>query len=226
MDVAPDGSPVAFYARLPATGEPELIHALAPPGATILDIGCGVGRMAGPLAALGHRVTGIDNAPGMLDALPDDIEGVLAEATTVRLGRRFDVVLMASHLVDDPADGPAFARTAAAHVAAAGVVIGEAYPEGWDPEAAVGRTSRLGDAEFTLVRARRDGDLVDAEMRYVVDGVEWRQPFVARILDEPALRQLLADAGLAFERWLDRPGWFIARPARQDAPQGPDPTAA
>ena len=68
MDVAPDGSPVAFYARLPATGEPELIHALAPRGSTILDLGCGVGRMAGPLAALGHRVTGIDNAPGMLDA--------------------------------------------------------------------------------------------------------------------------------------------------------------
>jgi hypothetical protein len=121
---------------------------------------------------------------------------------------------MASHLVDDPAGGLAFARTAAAHLADAGIVIGEAYPPGWDPEAAVGRTSRLGDAEFTLVRARRDGELVDAEMRYVVDGVEWRQPFVARVLDEPALRRLLADAGLAFERWLERPGWFLARPGR------------
>ena len=26
-EVAPDGSPVAFYRRLPATGEPDLIHA-------------------------------------------------------------------------------------------------------------------------------------------------------------------------------------------------------
>ena len=29
--VAPDGSPVAFYRRLPAMGEPELIHAAIPP---------------------------------------------------------------------------------------------------------------------------------------------------------------------------------------------------
>ena len=32
-DIAPDGSPVAFYRRLPATGEPELIHAVIAPGA-------------------------------------------------------------------------------------------------------------------------------------------------------------------------------------------------
>lgn len=36
-DVAPDGSPVAFYRRLPATGEPELIHATIGAGASVLD---------------------------------------------------------------------------------------------------------------------------------------------------------------------------------------------
>ena len=40
-DVAPDGSPVAFYRRLPATGERELIDSLLPPSATILEVGCG-----------------------------------------------------------------------------------------------------------------------------------------------------------------------------------------
>jgi 2-polyprenyl-3-methyl-5-hydroxy-6-metoxy-1,4-benzoquinol methylase len=57
-DVAPDGSPVDFYRRLPEAGEAGLIHSLVRPGATILDVGCGPGRIAGPLAALGHRVTG------------------------------------------------------------------------------------------------------------------------------------------------------------------------
>ena len=58
-DVAPDGSPVDFYRRLPATGEPELIHAAIGAGASVLDLGCGPGCIAGPLAALGHQVVGV-----------------------------------------------------------------------------------------------------------------------------------------------------------------------
>ena len=212
MDVAPDGSPVAFYARLPATGEPELIDALLRPGSTVLDLGCGPGRIAVPLAALGHRVTGVDNGPGMIAALPGEVEGVVADATTVRLERRFDAVLLASHLVNDPAHGLAFARTAAAHLAPAGTVIGETYPPGWQPAASVGTASRLGDATITLVRAKMTGDLLDAEVRYGVDGMAWSQPFTARVLDEAELRDLLDEAGLRFGQWLDRPGWFVAGP--------------
>lgn len=63
-DVAPDGSPVAFYRRLPATGKPELIHAAIGPGTSVLDLGCGPGRIAGPLVALGHAVTGVDDGAG------------------------------------------------------------------------------------------------------------------------------------------------------------------
>jgi SAM-dependent methyltransferase len=213
-DVAPDGSPVAFYARLPATGEPELIDALLPRGASILDLGCGPGRIAAPLTALGHHVTGVDDGAGMIAALPAGVEGVVADARTVRLGRRFDAVLLASHLVNTPGDGVAFAATAAAHLEPGGVAIGETYPPGWDPASGVGRESRLGDGRITLVRATVDGDRLDAVVRYGVDDLEWTQPFSARILDELALRELLAEAGLAFERWLDRPGWFVARPQR------------
>jgi SAM-dependent methyltransferase len=216
--VAPDGSPVAFYARLPATGEPELIHALLAPAASVLDLGCGPGRIAGPLVALGHQVTGVDDGPGMIAALPSGVDGIVADARTVRLARRFDAVLLASHLLNAPLDGPAFVATAAAHVKADGVVIGETYPPGWDPEEGVGRETRLGNARITLLRAALVGDLIDAEVRYGVDDRLWTQPFTARLLDEAGVRALLGTAGLEFDRWLDRPGWFVARPRSTGAP--------
>jgi SAM-dependent methyltransferase len=212
VDVAPDGSPVDFYRRIPATGEPELIHSLVRRGASILDIGCGTGRIAGPLVALGHAVTGIDNSEAMIAGLPRDVEGLVADAASVRLGRRFDAVLLASHFVNDPVLGSAFVATARTHVADDGILVGEAYPPEWDPEAGVGNTSRLGDAEITLLRAVRSGDEIDAAVQYEVDGRRWIQPFTARLLDETGLTELLAGAGFRFEQWLERSGWFVATP--------------
>ena len=213
-DVAPDGSPVAFYRRLPATGEPELIHGVIAPGASVLDLGCGTGRMAGPLVALGHQVTGVDNGPAMIATLPPGVEGVVGDARTVRLGRRFGAVLLASHLVNDPEDGAAFVATAAAHLEPTGVVVGEVYPPGWDPSTSVGRETQLGDARIETLRASVVGDLLEADVRYGVDDLVWRQTFRARLLGEADLRDLLADAGLTFQRWLDRPGWFLAKVTR------------
>lgn len=211
--LAPDGSPVAFYRRLPAMGEPELIHGAIPAGASILDLGCGPGRIAVPLVALGHAVTGVDNGEAMIAALPEGVEGIVADAATIRLGRRFDVVLLASHLVNDPLAGPAFGATAGAHVAPGGIVIGETYPPGWDPGAGVGRLTRLGDAQVVIIEAVLEGDRLSSVVRYGVDGVTWEQSFESRLLDEAALVALLEDGGLRFESWLARPGWFRAAPA-------------
>jgi SAM-dependent methyltransferase len=212
-DLAPDGSPVAFYRRLPSIGEPELIHAAIEPGSTVLDLGCGTGRIAGPLTALGHAVTGVDNGAGMIAALPPGVEGVAADARTVRLGRRFGAVLLASHLLNDPHAGADFARTAAAHLEPDGVVVGETYPPGWDASASIGRETRLGDARIELLWATVTGDELEAEVRYGVDDHVWQQRFRARLLGEAGLRDVLAGAGLAFDRWLAMPGWFVAKSA-------------
>jgi SAM-dependent methyltransferase len=209
-DLAPDGSPVAFYRRLPAAGEPELVHGAIPPHASVLDLGCGPGRIAGPLAALGHEVTGVDDGAAMIAALPAGVEGIVADARRVRLGRRFGAVLMASHLINDPVGGQAFVATAAAHLEPGGVVVVETYPPGWDPAGSVGVETRLGDARITLLRASVVGDVIRAEVRYGVDGLQWQQPFTARFLDEPGLREMVGREGLEFLRWLDRPGWFVA----------------
>jgi 2-polyprenyl-3-methyl-5-hydroxy-6-metoxy-1,4-benzoquinol methylase len=70
MTIAPDGSPVRLYRRLaPRTEDAALIHGILPAGASVLDLGCGTGRLAEPLAELGHPVTGVDNEPEMLAEL-------------------------------------------------------------------------------------------------------------------------------------------------------------
>ena len=145
----------------------------------MLDRGRGPGRIAVPLAGLGHAVTGVDNGDGMIAALPSSVRGVVWERAGIRLGSLFDAVLLASHLVNDPVCGAAFAVTARAHLAPGGVVIGQTYPPGWDPTAAVGTVTRIGEAEIEMLSAVRDGELLDAVVRYGVDGAVWEQRFSA-----------------------------------------------
>ena len=66
MPVAPDGSPVEVYLRLPPRGEAEIIHAAIPAAAEVLELGCGVGRITHELIRLGHPVVAVDESPEML----------------------------------------------------------------------------------------------------------------------------------------------------------------
>lgn len=45
----------------------DIMNILAPPGESLVDLGCGPGRHAVPLALAGYQVTGIDLIPGLLD---------------------------------------------------------------------------------------------------------------------------------------------------------------
>ena len=64
--ITPDGCAVEFYARMTARGEPAIVHAATGPGASILELGCGAGRVTHPLVALGHPVVAVDESPDML----------------------------------------------------------------------------------------------------------------------------------------------------------------
>lgn len=47
-------------------GEARFVDMMAPRGATILDGGCGTGRVAGALHRMGHRVVGADRDAGLI----------------------------------------------------------------------------------------------------------------------------------------------------------------
>jgi SAM-dependent methyltransferase len=213
--VAPDGSPVEVYRRLPEGDDAELVHSAISPGATVLDLGCGVGRIARGLLRLGHRVTGVDNDPNMLSELPRGVEGVHADVTSVRLGRPFGAVLFASHFLNAGEEIQSLLATAYAHLGVAGPLVAEVYPEGMDWEARVGLARQIGSVEVTLARASVDGDLLDAEMRYRIDDLEWRQPFTACLRTEASLRDELEAGGFLWDRWIDEGRrWFVARRAQ------------
>jgi SAM-dependent methyltransferase len=69
-------------------------------GCDLLELGCGTGRVSLSLAGNGCRVTGLDLDPGLVAVLCGraaerglPIEGVVADARSFALDRRFDLVL-------------------------------------------------------------------------------------------------------------------------------------
>jgi ubiquinone/menaquinone biosynthesis C-methylase UbiE len=77
---------------------------LPPPGGRTLDLGCGEGRVARDLAAIGHRVTGIDASPSLVAAArTEDPSGdyVHGDATALPFADdAFDLVVAYNSLMD------------------------------------------------------------------------------------------------------------------------------
>jgi SAM-dependent methyltransferase len=95
---------------------------------TVLDAGCGTGRVAIELARRGIDVVGVDLDRPMLDAAQSkapDITWVLADLLDVDLARRFDVVAMPGNVMIfvHPGTEADVVANMARHVADHGVLI-------------------------------------------------------------------------------------------------------
>jgi SAM-dependent methyltransferase len=206
MSKAPDGSPVEVYSRLPELGEGEIVASVLPVGASVLELGCGAGRITRQLVRGRYRVTAVDESPEML-AQVQDAEAVQAEIEGLDLGRRFDAVLLASNLVNaEPSRRRAFLETCRRH---ADLLIVEGLPLSWSPED--GETT-LGAVVSRLRVDRVEDGVVHGRMEYECGGETWRHPFAMHVFaGEPELAAALAEADLRLERWLDA-RWFVAVP--------------
>jgi SAM-dependent methyltransferase len=86
---------------------PRLVELLPPPGRATLDLGCGEGRFGWVLAALGHRVVGVDSSPAMVALAAETQEAVVADAAELPFeDGTFDLVTAFMSLQDlDDLDG-------------------------------------------------------------------------------------------------------------------------
>jgi SAM-dependent methyltransferase len=107
-------------------GEADFVEALGP--RSVLDAGCGTGRVAIELARRGLDVVGVDVDPSMLDVARSkqpDLPWLLGDLTKADLGRTFDVVLAAGNVMIFLAPGTEARVVAnlARHVAPGGFLV-------------------------------------------------------------------------------------------------------
>lgn len=107
-------------------GEADVVTALRP--ASVLDAGCGTGRVAIELHRRGVEVVGVDVDASMLSTarrLAPDVAWVEHDLTTLDLGRTFDVVLLAGNvpLFTPPGTAGDLVAACARHLAPDGMLV-------------------------------------------------------------------------------------------------------
>jgi SAM-dependent methyltransferase len=211
-EITPDGCAVDFYALLPPMGEPSIVHAAVPEGASILELGCGTGRILRPLAGLGHPVLGVDESRAMLAHLTD-LPTACSPIETLRLDRTFDAVLLASTMLNtDPVQRRAFLATCRRHVDLQGVVVIQQSAPRWFDTVAPSEVEHDG-IRRVVQSVRWDGPRVDVVVAYHVGDRTWTHAWDSYRISQAELAADLASAGLRGHRWLtDDHAWFTAGP--------------
>jgi SAM-dependent methyltransferase len=90
-------------------GRPAFFALLPAPGHLTLDVGCGEGRVSRDLAALGHRVIGIDASRSMVDgaiAAAPQIPALVADAAAMPLASGCSDLVVAYMSLQDVDDMP------------------------------------------------------------------------------------------------------------------------
>nr|WP_237447874.1 class I SAM-dependent methyltransferase [Nocardioides flavescens] len=109
-------------------GEAAFVAALVAPPSSVLDAGCGTGRVAIRLAELGYDVVGVDVDASMLmeaRAQAPRLDWRVGDLSSLATGATYDVVLVAGNTIPllEPGTLAATAERLAAHVAPDGLLV-------------------------------------------------------------------------------------------------------
>ncbi|MBM7438326.1 bifunctional 2-polyprenyl-6-hydroxyphenol methylase/3-demethylubiquinol 3-O-methyltransferase UbiG [Streptomyces sp. HB132] len=216
--ITPDGCAVELYARLSVGDEPDVIASALPSGASVLELGCGAGRVTHPLVERGFTVTAVDESPQMLERVRG-ARAVLSPIEGLDLGEeRFDAVVLGSFLVhtSDHRVREGLLRTCVRHVKEDGVVLIQREGADYHSDVPREREDPAAGCVIRILSADPVGDGVDeVRAEYVFEDARWTQTFRSRELSAERFEAYLAEAGLVADRSLTPDGvWVLARPDR------------
>lgn len=133
-------------------------------GSPVLDVGAGTGRVALHLASHGQPVVALDTEPELLDALRErgdglPVETVVGDARTMRLGRRFGLIIapmQTVQLLEGARGRAAFFARAREHLLPGGVLAAAiAHPlRAFDAREVVPPDPDLGEADGIQLLSR------------------------------------------------------------------------
>jgi SAM-dependent methyltransferase len=109
-------------------GEATFVAGLVDPPARVLDAGCGTGRVAIRLAALGYDVVGVDVDASMLREAQEeapDLDWRVGDLAELETGQLFDVVVVAGNTIPllEPGSLEGAARHLAGQLDTAGLLV-------------------------------------------------------------------------------------------------------
>lgn len=203
--ITQDGCAVEVYLNLPYRGELDLLAGHLRPRCSILDLGCGTGRLTRRLLDNGHAVTAVDNSADMLRHVPEQADKVCCDIERLQLYRAFDVVLLASNLINTGNDSLRRAQLAACrrHLSSRGTLLFQRFDPAWLRTVQPGPFPSIGEVEIAIERAVHDEGLVHMSIRYLMGKAEWKQHFTARLLDDDDVSLALREAGFGTLEWID-----------------------
>lgn len=201
-----DGCSVDLYLRLPYGGEVGLFERRIPKESSVLELGCGVGRITRALLAQGYRVTAVDNSPEMLAHVPPGASRLCADIESLALDETFDAAIMASCLINTPDVDLRMAQLARIrrHLKAGGAFVFERFDPAWLETVQAGPLGDIGTVRMHVDEVSRSGAGVRLRFRYREGGDEWLQSFTAAILHDEDILRCLSDAGFGPPDWINR----------------------
>ena len=199
----PDGCSVELYGQLPYMGELDDVLAAFPAGGSVLELGCGTGRLGSRLANVGLSVTGVDESAEMLAQLPATVAAVCSPIEALALPQTFDVVLLASQLINHPSARlrEAFAACARRHLRLGGLFLLQRHSPDWLATVKPGNVGSAGPLALYVQTVSREEMGVHITLRYEAPTGTWWQSFLTMPLDELQIEELLLGAGFANIRW-------------------------
>jgi 2-polyprenyl-6-hydroxyphenyl methylase/3-demethylubiquinone-9 3-methyltransferase len=177
-------------------------------GRTALDVGCGAGLLAEPLARLGAKVTGVDASPEVIAVAREHAAAVgltidYAADDVHQLDGQFDLVT-SLEVIEHVAEPGAFLKTLAKRLAPGGLLIlSTPNATGWSKLMMITLGEGLGripkgthDFEKFISPERMKLLLADAGLKCLdVEGIPWSPTRGLHLSDDVRLNYLVAAIG-------------------------------